>query len=140
MAFLVDIEGQFAVENVVVEENGELRFLTGSNIVRRHNDSFRSVSNPGEYFFTSLILKRGSKFSTEGGTIITGGLFNVKINVRVESDFFDIETDECILEEGAILDVSMQDSFLVICIRSEYFLFSSFIRILEKSENLYQLL
>ena len=105
------VAGQLAVENVEVEENGMLHFLSGSNIARRHNDSFRSVSNPGEYFFTSLTLKRGSSFSTEEGTIVKGGLFHMKVNVNVVSDFFDIETDEINIEEGSVLDVSGRSKY-----------------------------
>ena len=147
----VNVEGQLAVENVDVEEEGQLHLLEGSNIVRKvaneapveattvvdeessvdnvtveysssvgsESDisslgtAFISISDPGEYFFTSLTLKKGATFTTPGGMVIRGGLFHLKIGVVVDSDFFDIETNEFLMEVGSVLSVdgrSIQNS------------------------------
>lgn len=100
------VHGQIDVQTVTVEESSVFTLKETSFTARRTRGGFIPSSDPGEYLFTSLTLKRGSSFIVDSGLTLTGGSFDVKSGVTLQFDFFDISSKMFVVERGAVLDVS----------------------------------
>ena len=100
------VHGQIDAQTVTVEESSAFTLKETSFTARRTRDGFIPTSDPGEYLFTSLTLKRGSSFTVDSGLTLTGGSFVVKSGVTLQFDFFVITSKAVVVERDAVLDVS----------------------------------
>ncbi|PIK33357.1 hypothetical protein BSL78_29830 [Apostichopus japonicus] len=96
----LSVRGKLDAQTVYVEKGGTLEFFKTTQCIQ--------LTEANKFFFTDLTLKKGASFIVADGLTISGGIFEVKRDVTVRMEYFNISTSQLIVEQGAVLDVSGQ--------------------------------
>ncbi|XP_077861760.1 LOW QUALITY PROTEIN: uncharacterized protein LOC100369350 [Saccoglossus kowalevskii] len=103
----LEVLGRLVAWNIVIDAYGELVLHNTSYTAVTDQSGFLDTSLPGSYLFTTVIIKKNAMLDVMvGGLSMTADFFEVKRDVILNAEFFNITARLLYIDRNAALDVS----------------------------------